>query len=256
MFYKRKGLPEEGELLLCTVTNIQYSSVFVKIDDFGISGMIHISEIAAGRIRNIRDYVKEGKKVVCKVLRIHKERGHVDLSLRRVTESQRRKIVNEVKLEQKAESIIDYVAKKNKIPTKKLYDQVFEKVKKEYIYLHHSFEDVVAGQLDLANIVDKKYLKQMQELVEQRFKVKNVEISGVLSLSTYDGKGIELVKKSLEEAEKNGATVRYLGGGNYNLTVEAPDFKEAEKILKKACDSAIGFMEENNGKAEFKRTDK
>ena len=62
MYYKRTGLPEESELLLCTVTNIQYSSVFVKIDDFGISGMIHISEIAAGRIRNIRDYVKEGKR--------------------------------------------------------------------------------------------------------------------------------------------------------------------------------------------------
>jgi translation initiation factor 2 subunit 1 len=256
MYYKRTGLPEEGELLLCTVTNIQYSSVFVKIDDFGISGMIHISEIAAGRIRNIRDYVKEGKKVVCKVLRIHKERGHVDLSLRRVTESQRRKTVNEVKLEQKAESIIDYVAKKNKIDTKKLYNEIFNKVNKEYAYLHHAFEDVVAGHLDLSTIVDKKYLEQMQELVDQRFKVKNVEISGVLSLSTYDGKGIDIVKKTLEEAEKNGAKVRYLGGGNYNLLVEAPDFKEAEKILKKAVDVAIDFMKNNNGEAEFKRTDK
>ena len=62
MYYKKSDLPEEGEILLCTVTNIQYSSVFVKMDENDKSGMIHISEIAAGRIRNIRDYVKEGKK--------------------------------------------------------------------------------------------------------------------------------------------------------------------------------------------------
>ena len=114
----------------------------------------------------------------------------------------------------------------------------------------------MAGHLELITIVDKKYVKEMAEVVEQRFKVKNVEISGTLSLSTYDGKGIDIIKKTLEEAEKNGAKVRYLGGGNYNLMVDAPDFKEAEKILKKAADSAITFMGKNDGKAEFKRTDK
>ena len=55
MIYKKTGLPEDSEIVMCTVTKIQYSSVFVKIDEYGISGMIHISEIAAGRIRNIRD---------------------------------------------------------------------------------------------------------------------------------------------------------------------------------------------------------
>ncbi|TAL53018.1 MAG: S1 RNA-binding domain-containing protein, partial [Nanoarchaeota archaeon] len=90
MLLQKKGFPPESELVLCTVTNVQGHSVFVKIEDYGISGMIHISEVAPGRIRNIRDYVKEGKLIVCKVLRVNKERGHVDLSLRRVTESQKR----------------------------------------------------------------------------------------------------------------------------------------------------------------------
>ncbi len=74
MLYQRTGYPEEEELLLCTVTKIFPHSVFVKMDEFGRDAMIHISEVSPGRIRNIRDFVVEGKKVVCKVLRIDKEK--------------------------------------------------------------------------------------------------------------------------------------------------------------------------------------
>jgi translation initiation factor 2 subunit 1 len=41
-----------------------------KIEEYGKQGLIHISEVSPGRIRNIRDFVKEGKMVVCKVIKI------------------------------------------------------------------------------------------------------------------------------------------------------------------------------------------
>ncbi len=80
MLLKRTGWPEEGELVLCNVTKIMPNSVFCRLEEYGRQGMIHISEIAPGRIRNIRDYVVEGKFVVCKVLRIDQIRGYIDLS--------------------------------------------------------------------------------------------------------------------------------------------------------------------------------
>jgi len=92
MFYKKKGLPEEGEYILCTVKKILFHSVFVSLDEYEHKeGMVHISEVSPGRIRNIRDYVKEGKKLICKVLRVKHDRGQVDLSLRRVSVSMRKK---------------------------------------------------------------------------------------------------------------------------------------------------------------------
>ena len=91
MYYRKEGMPEESELVMSTVTKIQYNAIFVNLDEYDKTGMIHISEISPGRIRNIRDFVREGKKIVCVVLRVNQERGYIDLSLRRVGEGQRRK---------------------------------------------------------------------------------------------------------------------------------------------------------------------
>ncbi len=253
MFYKKSGMPEEGEMVMCTITKIHYSTVFAVLDDYGKSGMIHISEIAAGRIRNIRDYVKEGKKVVCKVLRIDERKGHIDLSLRRVSDSQRRNTVNAIKFEQKAESIISYVAKQHKVDPKKLYDDISEKIFKDYMYIHHAFEDSVAGQVDLNKYIDKKYASEIIELADQRFKPKKVQISGVLKLSSYESNGLEIIKKALEKAQADKIEIKYLGGGKFLVTVEAKDYKEAETILKKSVDKALKHMEDNNSKAEFTR---
>ena len=44
MYYKKVGFPEENELVFGTVTNIQHNSVFVEIEEYGKSGLIHISE--------------------------------------------------------------------------------------------------------------------------------------------------------------------------------------------------------------------
>ena len=73
---------EAGDVVLCTVDRIVGTTVFVNIEGDG-EGSIVFSEIAPGRIRNIRDYVVPKKKIVCKVLRISGNR--MDLSFRRVT---------------------------------------------------------------------------------------------------------------------------------------------------------------------------
>ena len=113
MFYKKQGYPEEGEIAVATVKKILYHSVFATLDEYAsMEGMIHISEISPGRIRNIRDYVKEGKQIICKILRIDRQKGHIDLSLRRVSTTQRINKTADWKQEQKAEKALGVLGKK------------------------------------------------------------------------------------------------------------------------------------------------
>jgi len=257
MLLKNTGFPEESEIVLCVVTSVQSHSVFVKIDEYGLSGMIHISEVSPGRIRNMRDFVKEGKTIVCKVLRVNKERGQVDLSLRRVTEMQRKNKVNEVKQEQKAEKIIEHVATKLKLDMPTLYNELSSKITAKYDSIFDCFSSIVESQASLEGLgVKPDIAKELTEAVIQRIKPAEVEIRGILQLTTYSPEGINIIKAALQKAIMPGVTVSYAGAGRYNIFVKAADYKAAEQIIKQAGEAPVSYIISQGGEGTFERSGK
>ncbi|MBI2138722.1 translation initiation factor IF-2 subunit alpha [Candidatus Woesearchaeota archaeon] len=258
MLLKKKGLPEEDELVLCTVTKIFPNGVFALLEEYGQSGMIHISEVSPGRIRNIRDFVKEGKKIVCKVLRINKEKGQIDLSLRRVNDGQKRGKLNEIKLEQKAEKIIEHAAKKIGKSTADVFKEIFDKVSKKYGLVYPCFDEVVQGKASLEKLgVSLAVANVVEEAVRERLKPPEVSVQGDLKVRMYSPEGIVHIKKALEIGEagkKTKTNAFYLGGGRYHIVVNAEEYKDAEKILDKFVESAVSLIKKCGGSAEFSRT--
>ncbi|MBS1267141.1 MAG: Translation initiation factor 2 subunit alpha [Candidatus Woesearchaeota archaeon] len=254
MLYRRHGLPEENEIVLSTVTSVKRNCVFVFLDEYKIDGLIHISEVSAGRIRNIRDYVKKGKKVVCKILRVKHKRRQVDLSLRRVNDSQRRNKINALKQEQKAEKIVEYVSKLLDKDTKKLYKEITKEIFEKYSDLNTFFQDIVAGESSFSDFkVDKTVAEKIEEIVKQRFKPQQVQIGGVLHLTSYKPDGVSVIKKTLKKASLDNVELRYKGSGDYFITVKAPDYKKAESILEKAKTAAIEHITSTEGIGSFTR---
>jgi translation initiation factor 2 subunit 1 len=255
MFHKKTGFPEEDEIVLCTVTNVQYNSVFATLDEYdNKSGMIHISEVSAGRIKNIREFVSEGKKITCKVLHIDKERGHIDLSLRRVGEGQKREKNMTLKQEQKAENIIDHLAKEHKKNPQEFYDLVAPPILEHYEYLFMAFEDIVEDKFSLKDTsLDPKTAKLIEDTVREKIKPKQVSIEGVFSITTYQENGVQKVKEALIKARDaaTNAEIRYLGAGKYKISVTAEEFKDAEKQLKNATEAFEKFFK-NDAHAEIK----
>jgi len=260
MLLRKKGYPEESEFVLCTVTKIQFNSVFVRLDEYDKQGMIHISEISPGRIRNIRDYVREGKVIVCMVLRVNQERGQIDLSLRRVNETQKRMKLSSIKQEQKAEKILEIVAKQNNKDLQGTYALVMSRISDKYARLYDFFEDIVAGKANAEKAgLDKKLSASLDELVRQRIKLPEVEIEGNLFIQSYEHDGAEIVKNSLRrfaEAGEGMVSLHYVGAGKYPVKVRAPDYKTAEKIIKKAVDACISYASKHKSQASFERIEK
>ncbi len=254
MLYRREGFPQEDELAFCTVTKIFHSSVFVVLDEYERSGMINISEIAPGRIRNIRDYVTQGKKIVCKVLRIDEKKGHIDLSLRRVNEAERKRKLEEIKQEQKAEKIIEFAAKQLKEKTEELYNKVADKVFEKHPYLFLFFKDVGEGKAQIKDLnLAKKETDFLQTIVSEKFKPAKIEIKGVFDLKSYEPDGVEIIKKILTGIEKTaGLSLNYLGGGRYRIGVEADSYKKAEKIMAKVESDALSQISKK-GEGQFSR---
>lgn len=265
MFYKKENIPEENEIVLCTVKKILFHVVFVSIDEYkNLEGMVHISEVSPGRIRNLRDFVKESKRIVCKVLKIDKERKQIDLSLRRVSTTQTINKLTEMKQEEKAEKILEIVAKKLGISLEEIYKDVGYKIIEKYGTLTSFFYELVKEDKDLLKELtsSQKISSELTKVIKEKIKLPEIKISGILKLSSSAPDGINLIKKAirntveLNKKKKYEVKITYLGAPRYQLTVVAPDYKIAEAELKETSDFAISEIKKQKGYGEFSRDDK
>lgn len=221
---------EEGDLVLCTVDRIEGTNVFVNIEQDG-QGIIMTSEIAPGRIRNIRDYVVPRKKIVCKVLRVFENR--VDLSLRRVTPKEQKEVMEHYKLERSYISILNTILKEKA-------EETIKKIQNNE-GLYDFFEEIKSNPKRLEEVMSKESAGKILEIINAQ-KQKKFEIKKEISLSTIKPNGLELIKEIFSNIKN--AEIKYISAGHYSLKAESSDIKNADNILK----SIISEIEKNSKK--------
>jgi len=262
MFYKKKGLPNESEVVVCTVTKMLRNSVFVKLDEYDRKeGLIHISEISPGRIRNIRDFVREGKQIICKVLRVYRERNQIDLSLRRVSLQLGLTKKNSFKQEQTAEKLLEVAGKKINLDLAAMYTKAGERIIEEYGALFPCFQTIVTkGPSLLLNLnIDKNIIDAIESIVKDRIKPPEVRIEETLSIKNQSSTGIEVIKKILKKALDYSKTkhydfsLMYVGAPNFKTIVKSKDYKLAEKTLQDVKDLISKEAKATKTEVEFFR---
>src|SRR3972149_2593857 len=209
---------EAGDVVLCTVDRIVGTTVFVNIEGDG-EGSIVFSEIAPGRIRNIRDYVVPKKKIVCKVLRISGNR--MDLSFRRVTLKEQKELKERYKQERSFISILRTVLKE------KAEDALGNISKRGSI--HGFLEEIKNNPGELEGLIGKQDSKKIFEIFKDQ-KPKRAVIKKEVILKSMDSDGVEKIKDILGKID--GAEIRYVSAGRYSLKREDENIKEADQKLK------------------------
>jgi translation initiation factor 2 subunit 1 len=248
--------PQESELVVCTVENVKDFVAFVSLDEYkGRQGLIPISEIATGWIKYIRDHIREGQKIVCKVLNVDRSRGHIDLSLKDVNEHQRREKIREWKNESKAQKWLGFVAEQTGTSATELEDTIYKK----YGAFYPVFEDIVIDpEPTLKKLgLSKKVAETLQKVAGESVKVPRVEVTGHLHLTSTEPDGITVIRNALKKAgaeQKTGGVeieLLYLGAPTYRIKVTAPDYKKAEKAIEKAANAAIAVVEKSGGEGKL-----
>ena len=72
-----------NDIVKCMVTSIEGYGFFVTTDS-GYSGLVHISEISEGYVKDIENYVKLGDTVSCKILEIDSNSHQLKLSIKNI----------------------------------------------------------------------------------------------------------------------------------------------------------------------------
>ncbi len=73
-----------GSIVRGVVSGIEKYGIFVKLDEY-YSGLIHISEISKGYVRNINDYVKIGDTIYVEILNIDEQSYQAKLSIKNIS---------------------------------------------------------------------------------------------------------------------------------------------------------------------------
>ncbi len=77
---------QEGQVLEGKVTGIQPYGAFVALDE-QVQGLVHISEVTHGYVKDINEHLSEGDEVQVKILNIDEKNNKYSLSIRATQEA-------------------------------------------------------------------------------------------------------------------------------------------------------------------------
>ncbi|MCP2505616.1 MAG: S1 RNA-binding domain-containing protein [Nitrosopumilus sp.] len=186
-------MPEQGEIILATVTKVMDHGAYVTLDEYDdIQGFLHISEIAPGWIRSVSRFVKDGEK---KVLLVKKVKSNdIDLSLKQVSKDQKKQKLKEVKKYEKGKTLLENLQEKTKST-----DEEIEKIEDK---MYTQFDSVYDGFMEIARngisiIADLKLTKKITTALEEicsKIKLPSVEIRGIMEITNNKSNGVEIIK--------------------------------------------------------------
>lgn len=261
----RKPLPDVGELVVGTVEEVYDYGAYLSLDEYGgIRAFLPWSEIASRMVRNIRHVVRENQKVVVKVIRVYKKRNQVDVSLKRVTDAERRRKMMWWKRTLKAANLIERVAEqlgKDKDEAYKIlwllndyYGDALTGLEQAVIYGEEALRE--AG-------VPEEWIGPLLETARSRVEVRQVKISGIFTLTTMESDGVERIRKVLvaaREAATSGdegkhvkARVYTIGAPRYRIDLTSHDYKILERALERAVETAEDLASDLNVTFKFER---
>ena len=253
-----KELPEQGDIVIATIKDVTSHGAYVTLDEYGgMTGFLHISEIATGWVRNIERFVKPKQKAVLKVIRVNEARVEVDLSLKQVGREQKKEKLLEVKKDEKGRVFMEIIKERCKLSdaqVKKYSEVLAERTP----MLYDIFESVAKKGVKVIEDLDlpTEVIAAVEELAS-KIPIPTVEVRGMLEITCRKPNGVEIIKevfKSVEDNKSGGKVeVSYVGAPKYRIMVKADNFKTAEKVLNVAIHKIEDGIQKNNGAFKLTR---
>lgn len=231
---------KEGDIVLCTVDRIVGTSVFVRIENNG-EGVIILSEIAPGRIRNLREHVVPNKKIVCKVMRIDKDR--IDLSLRRVSGKEKKEALDKYSAEKNSLSILKSVLKEKA-------ENVINNIKKENSSIYDFLQTCKTNPNSMLNLVNKEEAEKICSILQEK-KEKEIEVKKEIMLSSKSPDGIEVLRYVLSPCT-NDCSITYLAAGKFLLKIKSKNYKEANHRIAELTGEIEKMAKEKHATLEIR----
>ena len=249
-FYKNK-YPEVDDIVICNVKEIIEESIYVELLEYGIDGMVQLSNASSRRKKRSVCLLKLNKQYPLLVIAVDKDKGYVDLSSKFLSNEDKNnannkfikyskvlKIFNKfLKLKYDNFTDEDYIYYATKIIWSLKNDECYDKLVN---YYYNNCE----LKLDISE-EDLELLKRSINFFCGDFIIRS-ELKFILS-NPYFG-GVSVIKDKLEEIyNKFNLEVKIDNVPKYKVLVESNSKLENENRLKEVSN----YLDKSKGRIMF-----
>ena len=252
--------PEPGDLVMATIESVMDYGAYANLDEFNKRGFLHISEISSARVRNLHDFIRERQKMVLKVLRVDLEKGHIDLSLRRVTKRERIEKVKAWKKDRKGEVLLKAVAEQVGLPMEDVYQKaglILEQTEGLYEGFETALKEGPEALIKLG--IPEDIAKAFVKIAEERIHIRMVNVRGILEIRCIKPNGVKCIQQAFLDAKKTQKTgsskieFAVIASPRYSVEVSADNWKSAEDLLDEVSQVVVDNITKAGGQGSFKR---
>lgn len=247
--------PDRDEIVIAVVKKILPYGAFCSLPEYNIEAFMHISQVASGWVKNIHEFLSENQRLVVKVHHINPEKNQVDISLKSVTEDEKRRKLDSIKRGKRGEKLLEIALKNSKLKKPKL-EECKEIIEEHYDDVLSCLEDCLDNGLDSLKDIDlpKKLKEEIVSLAKISIKKSKIVLGGVITLTCHGVDGVDAVKNILSVENKN-FDCSYLGAPKYKYSFVCDDYKKGEKQLSKLLSEMEKKANKNNCSFSFESED-
>jgi len=257
----RRSFPTVGELVIGVVRTIEEHGVIVELEEYGgIEAYVPRSHIASGRVRDIRDFVKEGERVVGRVIRADRGKGLVDISLRYVSKDQARKKLAAWKEKRRVISLIKMTAERLGIEDlQRTASNVWNKLSRYYDSPMEALTEAMRTGphvLKKAGLDDNFAQALLEEAKAHITTPVYMKVIG-MKLVSFAPNGVEVVKRALIKGKESissdgevSVEIYTVGSPKYVVKIQSPDPRAVRRASNKVIETILKSIREEGGSGE------
>ncbi len=244
-----EGLPKPRSLVVARVIEVdEYGAKVELLEYVGRQAYIPRAQVASVRIRNIRDFVREGQIVVGRVLRVDEKKEEIDLTLKFIRKEEAERKLSEWKRNRRGVTIMLEAARKLGRDEKKVM-MLARKLLRSYTDVLAAIEEAIlrGTEVLVKEGFDKELAEKIVELGAERVTIPTYESRFIIEARCYAPDGAIALRRALtaglNEARKKFKDVELhftnIGSPRYLLRARSHDPKQ----LRQAAELIISLAD-------------
>ncbi|KFG27133.1 uncharacterized protein NESG_00208 [Nematocida ausubeli] len=239
--YYFEKYPKEGKVVIGRIKSFSDIGAYITLPEYNdIEGLIIYSELTKKRTRNIQKLIKVGTLEGFLVLKVDREKGYIDLSKKRAQYEDKVEAFEKYYKGKIAHNFMQSISVKCNCTLETLYTKFAWEAEKEFGSLYKCFREVLFGESVLQNKLERTdfitddLLKDIEELVKQKFVVPKVKVRADAETKCNKGNGVLVIKAILMKIEKEypEVDVSLISSPVFSFSLMCEDGEVGIKVLK------------------------